>query len=67
MGKYVQSALMVCGVMFVILFGVAMLPILVALVGSVAGVLLAFAPVVIAIVAVVILGRLLDKKERRSK
>lgn len=65
MSKYLQAALMICGVFFVLLFGVALLPILVALVGSVAGVLLAFAPVVIAIVLVVILAKLLDRDKQK--
>ncbi len=63
MKRYIQATLAVMGLAFALLFGVAMLPLLVALVGSLAGVLVAFSPVVIVIVVIVILANTVYKEK----
>ena len=65
MNKYVQAFLILCGIGFILLFGLAMLPILVALLGTVAGLFVAFLPAFILIGVVVLVARLLDKNQTK--
>lgn len=62
MERYVKGALTVAAIAFLITFGVAMLPMLVALFGAAVGVAAAFTPLTIAVVLVVILANTVFKK-----
>ena len=62
MNRYVQAFLTVMGIVFTVLFGLAMLPLMIALIGSVAGVVVAFLPLVIMIAVIVVLANTVYKK-----
>ena len=59
--RFAQATLMVAGVVFIFLFGLALLPILVALVGTIGGICLAFLPLIIALIVIVIVAHALKK------
>ena len=60
--RFAQATLMVAGVAFIFLFGLALLPILVALVGTVGGICLAVLPLIIALIVIAIVAHALKKK-----
>jgi hypothetical protein len=62
MERYVKAALAVAMIAFLVTFGLAMLPMLVALFGAAIGVLIGFAPLTIAVVLVVVLANTVFKK-----
>lgn len=64
MNRYINAVLIVCGMLFLILFGLALLPIMVALLGMLGGIVVAFAPLFIGIIAVIIVARILKKDSK---
>lgn len=62
MERYIKAALAVAAFAFLLVFGVAILPLMVALLGGLVGVLAAFAPMLILVVIVVVLANTVFKK-----